>query len=204
MKKLIIISIVVVLIICAAVSVSNVYAAEVTDEAVDESVPVSEMIKDFIAGHAGETASVFGMIVTVILAIMYKKKLLPVIAKGFANLVEVLNGFKNSTEKQVESLGENMKPILDLMEKTIDECNKMKEAFDNVQKLFEQKEAEKKELEEKIARSDARDEMTCKMLYSIMMSAKLPQYAKDEVATYYRDTLSAINGEAVKSDDVAK
>ena len=200
MKKLIIISIVVVLIICAAVSVSNVYAAEVTDEAVNESVPVSEMIKDFIAGHAGEAASILGVVVTLILTIMYKKGLLPVISKGFGNLVEMLNSFKHSTEKHVESLGENMKPVIDKMEQAITECERMRDEFDKLQKLYETQEADKKALEDKIARSDKLNELTCNLIYEIFMNTKLPQYVKDDLATYYKSIRAAIAGEVTADE----
>jgi hypothetical protein len=163
---------------------------------------ISEAVKTFVNEHLSEIASIATVILSTILAFLYKKGLMPIISTGFSRLVEMLNIFKGNIEDRVASFGEEAKPVIEQMNKVIDECSKMKNSFDNLQKLYEASEAEKKALEAKIARSDARDMLTCEMLYELMMCTSVPQYMKDKIATYYADTKAAIeDGEAVTSDE---
>jgi hypothetical protein len=163
---------------------------------------VSEAVKAFVNEHLSEIASIATVILSTILAFLYKKGLMPIISTGFSRLVEMLNIFKGNIEDRVASFGEEAKPVIEQMNKVIDECSKMKDSFDNLQKLYEASEAEKKSLEAKIAKSDARDMLTCEMLYQLLMCTNVTQYMKDKIATYYADTKAAIeDGEAVTSDE---
>ena len=174
-----------------------------TNETEGEAL-VSEAVKAFVNKYLAEIASIATVILSTILAFLYKKGLMPIISTGFSRLVEILNIFKGTIEDRVASFGDEAKPVIEQMNKVIDECTKMKDSFDNLQKLYEASEAEKKALEAKIARSDARDMLTCEMLYEFLMCTNAPQYMKDKVATFYADTKAAIeDGEAVTSDEDA-
>lgn len=219
MKKLLIfITLLALLLACATLAV-NAEEIVTEDEAVvttavipdtnegetEGEALVSEAVKAFVNKYLAEIASIATVILSTILAFLYKKGLMPIISTGFSRLVEMLNIFKGNIEDRVASFGEEAKPVIEQMNKVIDECTKMKNSFDNLQKLYEASEAEKKALEAKIAKSDARDMLTCKMLYEFLMCTNAPQYMKDKVATYYADTKAAIeDGEAVTSnEDVA-
>ena len=172
-----------------------------TNETEGEAL-VSEAVKAFVNKYLAEIASIATFIISTILVFFNKKGLMPIISAGFAKLVEILNIFKGNIEERVASFGNEVKPVIEQMNKVIDECTKMKNSFDNLQKLYEASEAEKKALEAKIARSDARDMLTCEMLYDFLMCTNAPQYMKDKFATYYTNTKAAIeNGEAVTSDE---
>ena len=172
-----------------------------TNETEGEAL-VSEAVKAFVNEYLTEITNVATFIIVTILAFFHKKGLLPIISAGFAKLVEILNIFKGNIEDRVASFGEETKPVIEQMNKVIDECTKMKHSFDNLQKLYEASEAEKKALEAKIARSDARDMLTCKMLCDFLMCTNAPQYMKDKFATFYADTKAAIeDGKAVTSDE---
>lgn len=166
---------------------------------------VSEAVKAFVNKYLAEIASIATFIISAILAFLYKKGFLPIMSAGLAKIVEVINSFKGNMEDRAASLDEDAKAVIEMGKLVADECKEMKDSVDNLQKLYEANEAEKKALEAKIARSDARDMLTCKMLYEFLMCTNAPQYMKDKVATYYADTKAAIeDGEAVTSnEDVA-
>ncbi len=230
MKKILIfISIMAVLITCAALSI-NAEEVSITDETVvttvatfaedieapdtpaelpntdteaaEDEIIISEAVKQFVDEHLAEIASILTVILSAVLTFMYKKGLLPVISAGFSKLVEMLNTFKGNIEDRVASFGEDTKPVIAQMNKAIDECTKMKESFDEIQKIFAAQEEQKKTLEDKIAESNARDILTCELLCQLLMCTNVPQYMKDKIATYYEQTKATIEkGEAVTSDE---
>ena len=218
MKKIIIlITILSVLFGCMAFSISaEETIAEVTgDAAVTTNAPsdlapsddepidnvqgealISEVAKAFVEEYLAEIASIATIILTTILIFLQKKGLLPVISRGFSALVEILNNFKKNTEDKVSSLGEEMKPVIERMNKAIEECERMEKSFSDLKKLFELEQEEKKLLEKKIEESNARDMLTCDMLCQILMCTNVPQYMKDKIAAFYESTKATINKEA--------
>ena len=228
MKKLLIfISIFAVLITCAALSLfanasevilddgaaittaATVTALDMPGELLDTpaveaegEVLISEAVKEFINKYLAEIASIAGFVLTAILTFLYKKGLLPVISKGFSKLVDSLNIFKGNVEERISAFGKDSKLVVEQMNKAIDECAKMKESFDQIQVMFAEQEEQKKQLENKMAKSDARDMLTCELLCQLLMCTNVPQYMKDKVAAYYEQTKATIEkGEAVTSDD---
>lgn len=217
MKKLIIfISILAVLMACAVLSINAEEVAEVTDKAIvttvapenvvptedtDSQVLISEIAKEFVDKYLAEIASIAGFIVTIILTFLYKKGLLPVVSNGFAKLAEILNLFKGNMEDRISAFGDEAKPIIEQMNKTIERCTEMEKKFNEISELLKIEQEEKKMLEDKIARSDERDMLTCELLCQILMCANVPQYMKDKVATYYETTKATINGGKAVSDN---
>lgn len=209
MKKIIIfISILAVLMACAVLSINAEEVSEVTDEAIvtttqdtGSQVPISEIAKEFVDKYLAEIASIAGFIVTIILTFLYKKGLIPVVSKGFAKLAEILNLFKGNMEDSISAFGDEAKPFIERMEKTVERFNEMEKEFNNITELLKIEREEKKMLEDKIARSDERDMLTCDMLCQILMCTNAPQYIKDKVATYYETTKATINGGKAVSDN---
>ena len=172
-----------------------------TNETEGEAL-VSEAVKAFVNKYLAEIASIATFIISAILAFLYKKGFLPIMSAGLAKIVEIINVFKGNMEDRAASLDEDAKAVIEMGKLVADKCTEMKDSVENLQKLYETSEAEKKALEAKIARSDARDMLTCEMLYEFLMCTNAPQYMKDKVATFYADTKAAIkNGEAVTSDE---
>ena len=116
--------------------------------------------------------------------------------------MDSLNIFKGNVEERISAFGKDSKLVVEQMNKAIDECAKMKESFDQIQVMFAEQEEQKKQLENKMAKSDARDMLTCELLCQLLMCTNVPQYMKDKVAAYYEQTKATIEkGEAVTSDD---
>lgn len=221
MKKVIIlISMFLTLVLCAGLSVNaeaaitdEIYstsdiivvedpALDVTTDEDEAQVLISEAVKDFVNKYLSEIASIATVILTAILTFLYKKGLLPVVSKGFTRLVEMLNIFKSGIEERVTALSNETKPVIEQMNKAVEECAEMKKSFDKLQVLYDLQTEEKKLLEQKVARSDERDMLTCEMLYQLLMCTNVPQYMKDKVAEFYESSKKTILSAPVESKAV--
>ena len=154
---------------------------------------IAEAVKEWIFAHLTEIGSGLTLLVSGVLAWLYKKGVLPNIVNGFNGISKVLTAFKDKMLEQVAQNRSDVNKAVGELNKAINIIAEMKESYDNLQQLYAGQEQEKTKLEAKVKRSDDINLLTCKMIKELFVNTNVPQYIKDDVNTYYANTIALIN-----------
>ena len=170
------------------------YEASEEDTKLPEEVTViADEVKELILSHANEIISAITLAVSVVLAWLYKKGVLPNIINGFNGISKVLTTFKDSMTGIVAENKNDVNAAVAQLKAVMKDFNDMKESYDNLQQLYAGQEQEKAKLEAKVKRSDEINLLTCKMIKELFVNTNVPQYIKDNVNTYYANMIALIN-----------
>lgn len=179
---------------------------DITEEELPEEVTViADEVKELILSHANEIISAITLAVSVVLAWLYKKGVLPNIINGFNGISKVLTTFKDSMTGIVAENKKDVNAAVVELKAVMNKFADMKESYDHLQGLYEGQEQEKAKLESKIKRSDDINLLIATMLKEVFINTNAPQYMKDNFNTYYAKMLAVIGAEpevkAVSDDE---
>ena len=157
-------------------------AAEVTlgEESAPESDGASFLTRfgaEF-KNYLGEIFSVLTLVGSVILAIAYKRGLLPVVKGALNATAGAVNKIRESTEK----CGEDTRALSGVVGERLDTAEA------TISRLADRIEELNRQLDEKAESATERERMhtvmlaQVDMLYQVFMSSSLPQYEKDSIA----------------------
>ena len=210
MKKILIfITLLAILATCAtlALNAEEILGEFETVEEVAEEViesPISaEMIKGFILTNLDKICSAISVALCAVLAWLYKKGFLPVLANGFKQFSNKINETKDGLTKVVDENRADITKAVEAFDNGVNAINDMAEKFTELQKLYEAQEANNAKLEAKVQRSDEILLLLCNAVRETFNGTKLPQYQKDNFNTVYASAMEHIKtlGEAVSNDE---
>ena len=166
-------------------------AAEVTDAAPAEEVadytPVSSLIADFLSENAAALLSGASLLLTLILTLVLRGRVLPSLASAFSSLVGKSQKTVEALERERSEEGARITALLTRAEALLSEVTRASSSAEACAAAVlagdESKQATALRLREQSA-----------LLYELLMSANLPQYQKDRVGAAYART-EALLGE---------
>lgn len=173
----------------AAVTTAAVTTAAVTatEGTVTEPLPVSTLITDFLTENAASLLSGASLLLTVILTVLLRGRILPSLLSAFSALVGKTRGAVEALEQARSEEGERLSALLVRTE----------ELFEGIRTATASAEACCAAVTAENGGREAtvlllREQSA--LLYELLMSANLPQYQKDRVGAAYART-EALLGE---------
>ena len=195
------ISSVIVIVLLCALSVCASAEEYVTDttESIDESTEENFFSKAYgeLSEYAGEILCALTFAGSLILAIAYKKGLLPLMQKSLMTIGNAVNKIKDNAKETAEKssqLGESIQTNIKSAKETLDTLANRINSLDLALKESLEKETEAKRQSREIR---IIMDTQIEMLRDIFMSAALPQYQKDAIGEKIAKMKGAISENAV-------
>lgn len=173
------------LMLCIVLTLSLLCVSVGAEEAVEEVVEdetFSSMLYGYFTKYSGEIFSALSFLGAVILAIFYKKGLLPAVNNSIGRLGNHLKDGIDSAKKMAEDTDNNLNKFIQSIKPTV-------EKLEGLPAVVEQMHAENKKLEEELKKATTDREILAKaleseskMFYELFMGSNLPQYQKDRVS----------------------
>ena len=152
------------------------FAEEVTEPT------YADTVYDFFSAHSAEAFSALSFLGAVILAIFYKKGLLPSLNKAIKSLGDSLKAGIDSAKEMSTNTESNLGKFMESIQPTIAKLEGIPELVDKVVE-------ENKKLEVELAKAENEREVLVQalkseseMFYELFMASNLPQYQKDNVS----------------------
>ena len=170
------------LLILTIVVMLSVFTVPAFAEEVAEEQTVSEVIYGFYQDNASEIYSALSFLGAVILAIFYKKGLLPAVNKAVKTLGEHLQngiteakGMAVDTDETVTKFMLGIQPVIEKLEGVPELVQTMCEKNELLEVELKKATTEKEILAKALKSESA-------MFYELFMSSNLPQFQKDNVS----------------------
>ena len=195
MKK--ILSLIFTLLLLSAVFTLYTYAEEAIVEDAAEAVPtVTETILAWYNEHIVSIFSGGSLLLSGILAIVFKKGLLPSLATGLtkinkdidsgvANVKTIAEAMSRSTDENMQKVAAKIDPFLEEAQKVTDFSKKMEGSLSGLQNQLDAILADRATMSVILQKQ-------IEFLYSVFMSANLPEYKKQQMGESYNEMKKAI------------
>lgn len=156
-----------------------VFAEEITPETEEytESENFFEEIYEEILKHSDKILSALAFVASLLLALTYKKGLLPLVKGALSSLGNSVSRLKEETENATNTADENMRSAVAELQKAEDLIFSLSEKLETLE--GELSEAKKERAENGDMRLIMKAQVD--MLYEIFMSSSLPLYQKEAV-----------------------
>lgn len=200
MKK--ILSLIFTLLLLFAVFTLYTYAEEaiVEEETIVEDAEVPTVTETILAWCEEHIVSLFSggsLLLSGILAIVFKKGLLPSLASGLtkinkdldsgvANVKTIAEAMSQSTDANLQKVAAKIDPFLEEAQRVTDMSKKMEESLGGLQDQLEASSTER-------AAMGVILQMQTDFLYSVFMSANLPEYQKQQMGERYNEMKKVID-----------
>lgn len=153
---------------------------------------IFEAAYDEIIKHSDKLFAAMAALSSVVLAIAYKKGLLPIIKGALSALASQVAKFKEDTEREIGKANESTLAITEKLSKTENILSLLTDKLDTVEKELSES-ADNKTKSEVLAKVM---NVQVDLLYDIFMSSSLPQYQKEIVGEKISEMKKSISGEA--------
>lgn len=153
---------------------------------------IFEAAYDEIIKHSDKLLAAMAALSSVVLAIAYKKGLLPIIKGALSALASQVAKFKEDTEREIGKANESTLAITEKLSKTENILSLLTDKLDTVEKELSES-ADNKTKSEVLAKVM---NVQVDLLYDIFMSSSLPQYQKEIVGEKISEMKKSISGEA--------
>ena len=190
MKRMKFVKTLITLLLCAVMLLGLGTAASaesdstVTDEAVTESAPtedveinIFEELYAAVGEFSGEIASALAFLGSLIVAVAYRRGLMPAVKSGIGAIGGAVSQLKDSTESYSRHQDELLAEFTDRLCRAEDVLERFGKAIDEIAEKTEDGKHAAEDRENVRALMSAQIDM----LYDIFMTSSLPQYQKDAV-----------------------
>lgn len=179
---------------------NDVLPNEFTDSNKDNVEPVSRSFRNALSEHLGEIIGSVTLIMTAVVAILYKRGLVPSVSGAISalnastgNVMNKMYAYAQSTDEAMEKLAEDISPVsdavLDFSEKYISLISDVSAVTEKMKIILSSEENLKKLIH-----------MQCEILYSVFMSSNIPQYQKDYLGKLYTQIKLLTDSEDTEED----
>ncbi len=158
--------------------------ASATEAAADTPAPLDALV-DFLTENAGELLGILTLLSSLLIAFLYKSGLLPLLRNGISAISETAGKtgkmteiFTEKAEKELEALKENTAPLQELIAKTEEYLNDVKDALQRTEKT-------EKETRDILAAETA-------LFYELLSSVNLPEAQKENMSERYYKLLKRL------------
>ncbi|MDY3845786.1 MAG: hypothetical protein SOZ62_02600 [Eubacteriales bacterium] len=155
------------------------------DNAGSDDEVASRSLRNALTEHMGEIIGSVTLVLTAVVAILYKRGLLPSVANAVSainasagNAINKMCAYAQSTDQAMTKLSSDMVPISDAV---ADFSTKYSALLSDVASVTDKMKtvlSSEENLKQLIS-------MQCEILYSVFMSASIPQYQKDYLGKIY-------------------
>ena len=164
----------------------------------DTAANVFETVYAEISAYSGEILCALTFVGSVVLAIAYKKGLLPIVKGSLLTISNTVSKMKESASETAQrgiELGKYIEDSLGYTKEAIESLAERVHALDVAigEKLASESEMRKEKEALRLILASQID-----MLYDVFMSAALPQYQKDMIGERYANMKGALGTNAVK------
>lgn len=173
---------------------------DAAEEAIVEDTEVPTVTETILAWCEEHTVSLFSggsLLLSGILAILFKKGLLPSLAtwlakinkdldSGVANVKTIAEAMSQSTDANLQRVAAKIDPFLEEAQRVTDMSKKMEDSLVGLQDQLEASSTERAVLSEILQRQTD-------FLYSVFMSANLPEYQKQQMGERYNEMKKVID-----------
>ena len=204
MKKILSLTIIVLLLSVFVVFPKAEASETVVDEPVAEETVVDEapmtVTETIVAWFYDNSSNIFtgaSTAVTLVLAYLFKKGLLPSLTSGLTkmnselgsginNVAAIAEAFSQSTNAQLQEMGSKIEPFLEKARTVEDISSKMETALVDMQSQIDSSSSERAAMSIVL-------QMQTDFLYSVFMSANLPEYQKQQMGERYNEMKKVID-----------
>lgn len=204
MKKILSLTIIVLLLSVFVVFPKAEASETVVDEPVAEETVVDEapmtVTETIVAWFYDNSSNIFtgaSTAVTLVLAYLFKKGLLPSLTSGLSkmnselgsginNVAAIAEAFSQSTNAQLQEMGSKIEPFLEKAKQVEEASSKMEQTLVDMQFQIKASDTDRQIVEKTLR-------LQTEMLYSVFISANLPEYQKQQLGARYNEMQSLID-----------